>query len=198
MNSTSQSWCTGAGGEADDSEDSAPMRYASDESDTDDAMSPASKRRARKAKGRADASSDEEEASPSDAAPRSKARRRGRAKEAVEAAAEEGDDSGKEETEPSDVDMSDCKSEDEAPRKSALGRKAGRAATMVKKKAKQASLLATALSADPLYCVSWLDGKGSRLRRPASVSGGWQDCQRCQGLASSEASPPAEGLAMED
>ena len=116
------------------------MRYASDESDTDDAMSPASKRKARKAEKKAGASSDEEEAPPSDALPRSKARRRGRAKEAMKAAAEEVDDSGKQETEPSDVDMSDCDSEDDAPRRPARGKNSRRTATMAKKKAKQASL----------------------------------------------------------
>ena len=128
------------------------MRYASDESDTDDAMSPASKRQARKAKGKAGASSDEEEAPPSDAAPRSRARRRGRAKKLAGEAAEEADDSGKEETEPSDVDMSDCDSEDDAPRKPARGKKAGRTATMAKKKAKQASLPETELSLQT-HCI---------------------------------------------
>ena len=135
------------------------MRYASDESDTDDAMSPASKRQVRKAKGKAGASSDEEEAPPSDAAPRCKARMRGRAKEAVEEAAEEVDDSGKEETEPSDVDMSDCDSEDDAPRKPARGKKSARAATKVKKKAKQASLPENALSPQT-HCIFRADWTG--------------------------------------
>ena len=128
------------------------MRYASDESDTDDAMSPASKRKARKTKERAGASSDDEEDTLSDAAPRSKTRRRSQAKKAAEAAAEEADDSGKEETEPSDVDMSDGDSEDDAPRKPARGKNSRKTAVTAKKKAKQASLPETALSLQT-HCI---------------------------------------------
>ena len=50
------------------------------------------------------------------------------------------DDSDKEETEPSDVDMSGSDSEDEAPCKPARGRKGKQAAAAGKKAAKKASI----------------------------------------------------------
>ena len=75
--------CTCAGADSDASSDSAPeMRYASDESDSDDDASPATKRKARKAK-KAKAGSDEDDnASP--VARRPKSRRRGAAAKMAE------------------------------------------------------------------------------------------------------------------